>query len=164
MATAKTMSGARAKVSFIDQQSGLPIPCGFFSNISYGLVYDQQAAFVLGRYSAAELQYTAVEVVQISASGWRTFRHGRHTAGRLPRVQDLLLHQPLEMLIEDRQVTAANPGADAAVARIHNVLPLTSGEGYTIRQLSEMTLSYVGLLVDDEDVSNEEHPTASVLL
>jgi hypothetical protein len=161
MAVAKTMSGARAKVSFIDPQSGQALVAGFFSNISYGLVYDHQAAYILGRYSASELQYTAVEVVSISASGWRTFNHGRHVGGRLPRIQDLLLHEPLEMIVTDRQHEAL--GQEARVAKLRNVLPTTSGEGYTIRQLAEMTLSYVGLIVDDENTENAEHPTAADL-
>jgi len=161
MAAPKVMSGARAKVAMVDPNTGEAKVIGLFSNVSYGVTYEVSPAFILGRYSAAEIDYTSVDVVQITCSGWRVIGHGWHTDGRVPRVQDLLLHEYLEMVIIDRQAEAL--GQEPRIAKIRNVRPTSGSGGFAARQLSEATFSYVGLLVDDESVINDEHPTAANL-
>ena len=161
MAPPKVMSGARAKVGVHDPLTGDTQIIGIFSNISYGVTYDVTPAFILGRFTAAEIDYTAVDVVQITASGWRIVGQGRHKQGRLPRVQDLLFHEYLELAVLDRQTEVL--GGEPRIAHIRNVRPTSGAEGFTARQLSEATLTYVGLLVDDEDTVNEEHPSAANL-
>lgn len=161
MSAPKIMSGARAKVGVHDPLTNETKIIGIFDNISYGVVYDTQAAFILGSYIAAEIDYTAVEIVQITASGWRVRGHGVHVEGKLPRVQDLLFHEYLELVVIDRQAEAL--GEEARVAKIRRVRPTSGGGGYTARQLSQATLSYVGILVDDESTQNGEHPTAADL-
>ena len=162
MAAPKTMSGARAKVGIYNAQTGETKFIGSAFNVSYGVTYDFQPAYVLGRYSAAELAYTAVEVVNISMSSWRSFGHGWHKEAQLPPVQNLLTYEAIELVITDRQQEALG-GTDPRIAKIRYVLPTSGAGGYQSRQLSEMTHSYVGLLVDDEDVTNAEHPTAADL-
>jgi hypothetical protein len=161
MAAPKVMSGARAKVGVYDAQTGETKFIGMFSNLSYGVTYDVQPAFILGAFGAAEIDYTAVDVVNISASGWRIIGHGWHVDGRLPRVQDLLLHEYLELVVVDRASEAQ--GLDPRIARIRNVRPTSGQGGFSSRSLSEVTLTYMGLLVDDESVENAEHPTAATL-
>lgn len=161
MSVPKIMSGARAKVGVHDPLTGTTRIIGLFSNISYGVVYDTQAAYILGRYVAAEIDYTGVDIVHITASGWRVRKHGVHVDGLLPRVQDLLFHEYLELVVIDRQAEAL--GEEPRIARIRQVRPTSGGGGFTNRQLSEATLSYVGILVDDEDTVNGEHPTAADL-
>lgn len=161
MAAPKVMSGARAKVGIHDPQTGETRIIGLFHNVSYGVTYEVQPAFILGRYSAAEIDYTSVDVVNISCSGWRVVGAGWHKEGRLPRVQDLLLHEYLELVCIDRQAEAL--GTTPRIAKIRNVRPTSGSGGFSARQLSESTHTYVGLLVDDEDTENAEHPTAADL-
>jgi hypothetical protein len=155
------MSGARAKVGVHDPATGETKYIGIFDNLSYGVNYDVSPAFILGAYGAAEIDYTGVDVVNISASGWRVIGHGWHVDGRLPRVQDLLLHEYIELVAVDRATEAE--GGDPRIARIRKVRPASGQGGFAARSLSQVTLSYVGLLVDDESVDNAEHPTASTL-
>ncbi len=161
MAAPKIMSGARAKVSFYDRTTGEAKAVGIFHSINYGVVYDTAPAYILGRFSAAEIDYTAAEIVSITCSGWRVLNHGWHDDGRLPRVQDLLFAEELEMLVTDRATEAL--GGEPRVALIKNVRAVSGSGGYNARQLSEATFSYVGILVDDESGSNHEHPTATDL-
>lgn len=160
MATPKTMSGARAKVSAV--VNGVAKLLGTFSQISYGVTYETQPAWILGRFTAAEIAYTSVDIVQITASGWRTVGHGWHVEGMLPRVQDLLLAGTIELQVSDRQ-TEVIGGADPRIARITQVLPTSGSGGFEARQLSGMTHTFVGLLVSDESVTNAEHPSAADL-
>jgi hypothetical protein len=153
------MSGARAKVGVYNATTGKSEIIGTISNISFGVTYDVQPAFILGRFGAAAIEYTAVDVVQITASGWKVFGHGWHIDGHLPRVQDLLLAEPIELVVIDRQQEAL--GGEPRVAKIRNVRPTSGSGGFQARSLSENTYTYVGLLVDDESVTNSEHPTAA---
>lgn len=155
------MSGARAKVGIHDALSGETKIIGMFSNVSYGVTYEVQPAFILGRYSAAEIDYTSMDVVNITCSGWRIIGAGWHKEGRLPRLQDMLLHEYLEMVVIDRQAEAL--GGEPRIAKIRNVRPTSGSGGFASRQLSESTHTYVGLIVDDEDTTNAEHPTAADL-
>lgn len=161
MAAPKVMSGARAKVGVHDAQTGETKIIGIFDNFNYGVVYDYQAAYILGRFIAAEIDYTSVEIVSISASGWRVRGNGVHVAGRLPRVQDLLFAEYLEMVVIDRQ--AEGLGEESRIAKLRQVRAITGGGGFSAKTLSQATLSYVGILVDDESTENGEHPTAADL-
>ena len=161
MAPPKVMSGARAKVGVHDPLSGETKFIGIFSNASYGVNYDVQPAFILGRYSAAEIDYTAVDVVNLTCSGWRVIGHGWHKDGRLPRVQDLMLHEYLTFVVVDRQQEAL--GQAAGIAKINHVRPTSASGGFSARQLSEANFTYVGLLTEDEDTINTEHSSAADL-
>lgn len=161
MASPKVMHGARAKVGVYDPTTGETKIIGMFSNVSYGVTYDVQPAFILGRFSAAEIDYTAADVVQITASGWRVVGHGWHVDARLPRLQDLLLAEPIELVVIDRQQEAL--GGEPRIARITHVRPTSGSGGFESRQLSATTHTFVGLIVSDESVTNAEHPSAADL-
>jgi hypothetical protein len=49
MAAPKVMSGARAKFGIVDPATGKARYLGIFNNVSYGLTYDAQPAYILGR-------------------------------------------------------------------------------------------------------------------
>lgn len=153
MAAPKTVSGARAKVSIIDANG--PRVVGIFANVSYNLTYDAQPAYILGRYSATEIDYTAVDIVHITASGWRVVGHGWHKGGALPKVEDLMFAEYITMTVTDRQTEATKSG-NPVMATIKNVRPTSASGGFAARQLSESTYTYVGILVDDEDTVNDE--------
>lgn len=158
MSVPKTMSGARAKFGIFDPQTGESRILGTVSSVTYGLTYEAQPAYVLGRFTAGTIQHTSVDIVHITASGWRNFGLGAHKEMSLPQVQDLLLYQPIELFVVDRATEAQ--GGEPRVAKIRNVLPVSFSGGFSAKSLSEMGTNYVGILVDDESVTNAEHPTA----
>lgn len=155
---AKVVSGARCKVYIggsdpnqSDPTSGMQL-VGIFNSISYGLTYDALPVFILGRYSAAEIDYTAQEVVGVTCSGWRVVGHGPHagTGGNVPSLQNLLTHDYISLAVEDR----ANGGK--TIARIVNVRPTGYTTTISARQLEEVTVNFVGILVSDETTTNDE--------
>lgn len=157
MAAAKTMTGARAKLLIGGSTSAdPPRVVGIFNNVSYGLQYDAQPVYILGRYSAAEIEYTGQEPVGITASGWRIVNHGPHTDARVPKLSDLLRHEYLSLTIVDRQT-------GQRIATIHSVRPTGFTTALSERQLQNMQLSFMGILVDDEDTTNVEESTATDL-
>ena len=152
---AKVLSGARAKLGFYDGQNVNYV--GIFSDISYGVTYDVQPAWILGRYSAAELDYTAMEVVHITANGFRIVDHGWFQDAMFPSLSQLMDANYMTMSVLDRQT-------NKEVARIDYVRPVAATGGFSARQLSTSTHTYMGLLVNDESQpDNNESPGAMSL-
>lgn len=151
------MHGARAKVFIADPNSGKPQLVGIFNNVSWGLTYDVQPVNILGRFSPDELVYTAQEPVTVTASGFRVVGAGPHTIAKVPNLIDLLTHEYIELSISDR----LNPNLD--IARIHSVRPTGYSTTLSARALEEVTITFMGLLVDDEDTTNTERPDAASL-
>jgi len=156
MAAPKVLHGARAQLMIVDPNSGDSKPVGIFNNVSYSLVYDTQPAFILGRFSPAEIGYTAQEPIQITATGWRVVNAGPHRVGKVPRLQDLIRHEYIELALFDRQT-------NQRVAKVHSVRPTGYSTTVTSRQLEEITVTFTGLLLDDEDTDNVETAGASDL-
>jgi hypothetical protein len=148
------MTGARAKLGIYNPATGKTKTIGIFNNVSYGLTYDTQPAYILGRYSAAEIDYTSQEVVNINASGYRVINHGPHTEAGVPKLQDLLTADYLTLAILDRQLEAN--GGDGTIAKFHSVRPTGYSTTISSRNLEEITITFVGVLVDDEDTTNTE--------
>ncbi len=152
MAPPKVMTGARAQVSLINPSTNVSEIVGTFMNFAYGVVYDVQAAFILGRYGAAALEYTAMEPVNITAGAWRVYKAGPYAKHGIPKLQDLINFNDLTIMITDRE----NPTGDP-IAVIRNIKPTGFTTNLTNRQMEEMTCAYMGLLVDEEgqDASDE---------
>jgi hypothetical protein len=138
---AKVLSGARAVLSVYDGTNISPV--GIFSDCSFGVTYDVQPAWILGRYSAAELDYTAQEVVHITANGYRIVDHGWFADAQFPRLDQLMARDYMIMTIIDRQTKAE-------IARIGKVRPVAATGGFSARQLSTSTHTYQGILISDE--------------
>jgi hypothetical protein len=152
---AKVLSGARAKLGFYDGNQVNYV--GIFSDVSYGVTYDVQPAWILGRYSAAELDYTAMEVVHITANGFRIVDHGWFNDAQFPSLSQLMSANYMTMSVLDRQTLKE-------IARIDSVRPVAATGGFSARQLSTSTHSYQGLLVSDESQpNNTESPGAMSL-
>ena len=158
MAAPKVFHGARALFQIVDPNTGqsTATTVGIFDNCSYSLTYDVQPAFILGRFSPAELGYTAQEPVNITCSGWRVINHGPHQYGHVPHLQDLLLHQYITMQVVDRQT-------GLPIATFNSVRPTGYNTSIQARQLETMTLNFMGLLVDDESGDNTESIVAADL-
>jgi len=158
MAAGAPIGGARAKFGFYGPNETVKY-VGLFTNVSWGVVYDVAPAYVLGRYSAAALEYTAMETVDIRASGWRVMDHGPYSSdGAFPALSKLLTHQYLTMQVYDRQT-------GGIIARIKNVRPTSWSSSVDAKQLSSMSFSFVGMMVQDEsdesEISNQETSTAT---
>ena len=146
----RIMNGARAKLGFVDPNQGgdIPVFCGIFSTVSFGVTYDAQPAYILGRYSAAEIDYTSQDLVHITCSGWRVIGRGPHVTAHIPKLQDLLSHQYLTMVIWDRQLETKT--SSGVIATITQVRPTGYNTTSSARTLQEITCSFVGIMADDE--------------
>jgi len=150
---AKVVSGARCRVFIGDNTT----PIGIFNSISYGLTYDAAPVFILGRFSAAEIDYTAQEVVGITCSGWRVLDHGPHADGAVPHLQDLLNVDYLTMHVDDRLT-------GKTIASFVNVRATGYTTTISARQLEEVTVNFVGILVSDEDKDGNSEAVGSTIL
>lgn len=149
MVAPKVVSGARATLGFVDPSNGQAKPVGIFNNVSYGLTYDAQPVYILGRYSPAEIDYTAQEPVNVTCSGWRVVDHGAHVEGKMPNLADLMNHEYLTLDVTDRQT-------GKSIARITGIRPTSYSTTISARNLEEVTVTFVGLLVNDESTTNAE--------
>lgn len=156
MAAPKTMTGARAQLAVIDPNTNEAKILGIFNSVNYGLTYDVEPIYIMGRYSAAETVYTAQSPVGVSATGWRVIGNGPHKAAKVPALSDLMAHEYMELAIYDRQT-------GQFIAKIHSVRPTGYSTSMAARSPEEVTVNFVGLLVDDEDTTNTENVGASTI-
>ncbi len=161
MSTSPIVTGARALLGVYDANSGKVRIVGIYNNVSYGLSYSAEEAHILGRYSPAAITYTAQNVVNISASGYRVLDHGPHIDGGLPRLQDLIDFEYLEMTIIDRQ--RENQGAPSQVAKFTGVVPTGYSTTINARNQQELSQTFMAITVSDESVDNAEGPGAADL-
>lgn len=141
--TAKVMSGARAVLQVYDPTTKVATSLGIFSNVSYGVTYDTQPAYTLGNYAPVEIDYTAQDVVSVTASGWRVVDAGPHAGAKMPHLSELMSHEYMELQIFDRQT-------NKMIAKIANVRPVSFSTSNVARSLSEVTINFVGRLFYDE--------------
>lgn len=153
---AKVMTGARAQVMIVDPNTGEGRVVGIFNNVSYGLTYGAEPIFILGRYSPDEIVYTSQEAVSITCSGWRVVDSGPHATAKVPSLDALMNHEYIELAIFDRQT-------NKRIAKIHSVRPTSYNTTLANRQPEEVSITFLGLLVDDESTENAELPGASTL-
>lgn len=151
----KVMHGARAKVFMVDS-TGVARVVGIWNSFSYNVTLDVQPSFILGRYSAAELTTTGVEPVAITAQGWRVVDHGPMREGGITALDQLLFQEYLLLQVWDRQTKKF-------VANIRGCLPTGFSSTVSAKQLQENTNTYLGLLMDDESVTNNEASDAADL-
>jgi hypothetical protein len=161
MAAGKVMNGARAKMGIYDPATGLTHVVGLFNNVSYNMTYEAQPAYILGRYSPAEIDYTSMDVVSITCSGFRVIEHGPHVEAGVPKLQDLLTSEYIHLAIIDRQREAQ--GKDGRISIFKNCRATGYSTSISARSLEEITVTFVGLLVDDESTTNDESPTSTFL-
>jgi hypothetical protein len=160
MAAAKTMTGARAQLIVADPTTGEGKVVGIFNSVSWGLAYDAQPSYVLGRYSPAETVYTAQEAVSITATGWRAVGAGPHVSAKVPNLKDLMNHEYMQLAIFDRQSAS---GAPVLTAKFKDVRPVGYSTSLSARGVQEVTCNFLGIFVDDESTQNNELPGASDL-
>lgn len=153
MAAPKTFHGARALV-YQAGPTGTKL-MGTFNTFSYGLNYDVAPVPILGRHSVAELVYTGSEPVRCSATGWRVPGNGPHVSGAMPHLGQLLTADYIELSVVDRQ------DPRVIIAHIKSVRPESYSTTIATKSLTEVTHTFVGILVDDESGDNIEAPLAA---
>lgn len=161
MAAPKVMNGARAKMGIYDPTTGQTHIVGIFNNVSYNMTYEAQPAYILGRFSAAEIDFTSADLVSITATGYRVIDHGPFVEAGVPKLQDLLLSEYITLVIIDRQREAVN--GDGRIATFRNCRATGFSTTISARNLEEITVNFVGISMDDESTANAEHPTSTNL-
>jgi hypothetical protein len=144
---AQSFTGARAKLYIKG------VLAGIFSNVSYGVTYDVSPIYILGRYNAAELVYTGMDVVNVTATGFRVMANGPYEVGSVPQLQDLLNHEDISLQIVDRQATDATK---ANVMTVTGVRPLGFNTSSSARGVSDLTVNFQGNLLNDESGHQED--------
>jgi hypothetical protein len=157
----KVMSGARAKLNVFNPNDGTSHVVGLFNNVSYNMTYETQPAYVLGRFGAAEVDFTSMDLISITCSGFRVIEHGPWVETGLPKLQELLLSEYLTLDIYDRQRQAL--GLPDSIAHFKNVRCTGFSTTISARNLEEITVTFVALGMDDESAANSEHVTAADL-
>ncbi len=152
----KIMNGARAVVNFFDSTTNQSIPIGIFTSFDYSVGYDATPIFILGRLTAAEIEYTGVSPVSITASGWRAIDHGPHQAGRLPKIHDMLTSDYITFTVVDRLIPTKT------VCRITKVRATGYNTGLSAKGLQSMTMHYLGIFASlDDDGGVDSEPANS---
>lgn len=156
MAPAKTFTGARAQLLKVDPNTGAAVVMGIFNNVSVGMTYTADPIYLLGRYSPDEIVYTAQDAVHVTATGWRVVGADPQTVSGMPALATLMSADYVELAILDRET-------NERIASIHSVRPLAYSMSVANRQTVEITVTFMGLLIDTENVVNAEAPNASTL-
>lgn len=140
----KIINGARAKIYLQRPGDAAPKLIGFFNSVSCQVAYDVQPAFTLGRYSAADVNYTAMELVAVRASGYRVY--GNDPNDIAPTVNDLLAQtEGMTLLIYDRQSPGKKP-----IMNVTGLLCTGYDTGVSARGQSEVSFNFVGRTVEQE--------------
>lgn len=150
MADQQILHGARAQLIVNGKKVGI------FSDVSYGVNYDVQPAFILGRYSAAELTYVGMDVVNVSATGFRVVDNGAYVAAAMPKLQELMAHNEISLEIFDRQT-------NKSVLSVIGVRPVGWNSGQAARSQSTFSVNFLGRLASDESGVNDESAGASTI-
>lgn len=149
MAPAKTMTGSRAQLLIADPTTGVAKVVGIFNNVSYGLAYDVQPVYTLGRYGPAESVYTSQEPINVTATGWRAIGAGPHVSAKVPDINDLMNHEYMSLSLFDRQT-------NQLICKIREVRPTGYSTGVSARGAVEVTINFIGLVIGDESTDNIE--------
>lgn len=132
-----TMHGSRAKV-FINGKV-----VGIFGNCSYGVRYDANPVFILGRFNPAEIALTGQEVIEVQCSGYRVVDNGPYKVASVPKLQDLLNHEDITLAIVDRQ-------SGKTLLTVYGVRPTGYSTEVASRQLQSLQVSFSGISLEDE--------------
>lgn len=130
---------------------------GVFTSCQWGVNYDAIPSFILGRLSAAEITYTGMDAISVSATGFRVVNNGAYVAGALPQLQDILTNEDITIAIYDRQT-------GLKILTVLGVRPVGYSTGVAARAVSDFTVNFLGLRSSDESGDQNEAAGASDLL
>ena len=145
------LTGARAKFIVNGRVVGL------FTSCSYGVEYDIAPAYILGRYSPAELTYVSQSVISVDATGFRVIDGGAHVSAEVPKLQELLNHEDISLAIVDRE-------SNKTIMTVVGVRPVGYSTSIGARGQVEISVRFLGLRLEDESGTQNESAGANDLL
>lgn len=137
MATAKILTGARAKVSINGNIVGL------FANCSWSIRQDKSPAYILGRYNPAEITPTSQEPVSLSLTGYRVVDSGPYAVANATLLRNLLSEEDFDVTVTDRQTGKAI--FTAVGCRVSGW-----SSGVAARGVSDIRVDIIGIRGEDE--------------
>jgi hypothetical protein len=144
------LTGARAQLVVNGKVVGL------FTSCSYNVTFDANPAFILGRYSAAEITYTAQEVVTVDANGFRVIGAAPSVVASIPQLQDLLNAEDISLSLLDRRT-------NVEFMTVTGVRPMGFSSNVSARGVVEISARFQGLIYSDESGQQQESAGASNL-
>lgn len=145
---AKTMVGARAQLIV-----GSSI-VGIFNNVSYSVSYDTQSIHILGKYPAAEITYTGMDPISVTASGFRVIDSSPYKVASVPRLQELLNAEDTSLAIFDRQT-------GRQIMTVVGVRATGYNSNGAARGLFDLTVNFLGLSLSDESDATAQDDVGS---
>lgn len=139
MATSKVMHGGRAKIYVGNDLIGI------FESISYSLSFGTEAIHILGRHGPAEIITTSVEAASLNCSGFRVIDDGGMVKPRVPKLSQLLALEGITIHVTDR----VDPSK--TVLLVTGCAVSSYSGGYNAKATSRISISYVGLVLTEEN-------------
>jgi hypothetical protein len=144
--------GARCKLKIAKVGSDTAKVVGIFSDVSYGVSYDVQPAFILGRFSAAELTYVGMDVVEVNATGFRVLDNGAFVSAGMPKLNELINQGSIHLEIEDTgSGVGGKPGK--ILMKVSNVKVASFSSGQAARSQSTFSVRFMGTEFEDESTT-----------
>lgn len=144
MAATKTMHGARASLIINGQVAGI------FNSCSYGVQYDSNPIYTLGRFNANEIVVTGMAPISLQLGGFRVIDNGPYEIASVPKLQELLNLDDITVAIHDRQT-------NKTVLTVVGVKPTGYSTDVSARGLQSLNVTMEGISLGDEsDESPQE--------
>jgi hypothetical protein len=143
MGVSTTITGARCLLKIAGEIQGM------FTDVSWGQSYSEQELFVLGRYSAADIVYTAANTVTVSATGYRAYNKGAFVVAKLPTIAQLSAYQGITLEIEFA-------GNDKGIVQVFDVKPIDYSSRASARGVMELSITFKGIISSDETVAQND--------
>lgn len=134
---AKILTGARAKVMVNNQWVGL------FNNCTWQIRQGKEPAFILGRFSPAEITPTTQEAVSISLNGYRVVDAGPYRVANATLLKALLDEGDFTIDIVDRQT-------GKVIFRAVGCRVQGWSSGVAARGVSDIRVDVIGMKGEDE--------------
>lgn len=160
----KVLSGHRVKIAVYSVATGKSQVLGIFNSVSVSAANGAQAVFILGRSSAAAIQFTHAEPINVRCTAWRAINHGPFATDGgvgMTLLQDMLKNEYTRLTMLDRQLE--NDGKDAVIGEVTDMLWTGFDSTKNIKSLVEYTVTGMGILYRDESGKNVEGPGATNL-
>lgn len=150
----KVLHGARVQLMVGDENGANVV--GIFTSCSYGMSYSTQPIYVMGANAPVEILQTAQEAIRVTATGWKVLDNGPHVSAKLPRLQDILTSGYIVLKLWDRET-------NREIMTVTDVKVVGFDGGFHQSNPSDITVTFMGRLLSDETVANDERADATVL-
>lgn len=156
------MTGPRGLVKINGQTIGV------FSQISYGVSYDNTPVYVLGRFSPTEIVISGQDPISVSATGWRTVQTPNNPAstyngpyGPEGSIDMFKLQNLLQ--VDDATLTLIDRETGNALATVIGMKVVSYSTNLTSRGLQELTVNMIGvILFDESSVSGDDEDPGAI--